>query len=536
MKATGVPRPAKLDASRNPFLKTVQEYCDRVLEFGRDKFGRPPTPLFVDGINVDTREPLVWLDPKDGHKLILSNLASQQNLLRTFDGLSRLTGEARYGDACREAVRYAFQNLRDVSGLLYWGGHRAYDLLSHKHFGLDLFHELKQHYPYYELMWEVDPHATQQFIEAFWSAHILDWSRLDMNRHGMYGARRTGPAWKERYRGGPVFFPGMGLSFFNTGSDLFYAAALLHEFTGRPEPLEWANRMAQRYVETRDPQTGLGGYLFSLIAGDRVRLQFGPEHGERAVEGRFLDQVRATRKVAVGSICQFHLGETLGEAGHDFTRWALEDLLAFGRHAYEAERNVFHPLFTDGARLHPSDLKREGYFTAKDLEPWPASATFFWAYALAYRLTGDEFMRRMTLDLGRGLGLGDLEAVAGGAQSEPATANRDALVLLGLLELHRKTQARGFLELARQAGENLVQHCFHKGFFVFSPRHLYCKFDCVEPVSLLCLAAAMEERPEAAPRYTAGRSYFTANFYGRGTINDFTDIYPQTRPETPAGA
>lgn len=28
----------------------------------------------------------------------------------------------------------------------------------------------------------VNPKATRRFIEAYWSAHILDWSNLDMNR------------------------------------------------------------------------------------------------------------------------------------------------------------------------------------------------------------------------------------------------------------------------------------------------------------------------------------------------------------------
>ena len=59
---------------------------------------------------------------------------------------------------------------------------------------------------------------------------------------------------------------GKGLTFINAGSDLIYAAAMLSKFTSDPKPLEWAKRLAYRYVETRDPKTGIGGYQFSQMA------------------------------------------------------------------------------------------------------------------------------------------------------------------------------------------------------------------------------------------------------------------------------
>src|SRR4030042_1452631 len=153
-----------------------------------------------------------------------------------------------------DAIKYAFENLRNPNGLLYWGGHAAYDAGADRPCGSDN-HELKSLYPYYELMWEVNPQATKQFIEAFWSAHILDWADLEMNRHGSLSGTLEKP-WDYEYNGGPVFFEGKGISFSSTGNDLSYGAAMLTKLSGEKVPLDWAKRLSHRYVETSNPDVG----------------------------------------------------------------------------------------------------------------------------------------------------------------------------------------------------------------------------------------------------------------------------------------
>ena len=58
----------------NRYLDAVREFADNVLKYGRDTYGPKQTPLFVDGINVNTHEPVKWISP-NGEKWILSNLA-----------------------------------------------------------------------------------------------------------------------------------------------------------------------------------------------------------------------------------------------------------------------------------------------------------------------------------------------------------------------------------------------------------------------------------------------------------------------------
>lgn len=65
------------------YLDAVREFADNVLKYGRDTYGPKHTPLFVDGLNVHTHEPVKWIDP-DGTKIV-SNLASRHSLFRTLN-------------------------------------------------------------------------------------------------------------------------------------------------------------------------------------------------------------------------------------------------------------------------------------------------------------------------------------------------------------------------------------------------------------------------------------------------------------------
>ncbi len=128
--APHVPTPTLAEPD-NPdkYLDAVREFADNVLKYGRDTYGPKHTPLFVDGLNIHTHEPVKWISPKGGDPLtateteewILSNFASQQTLLRTLDGLSEITGDPKYRNAAEQSVRYACDNLRAANGLFYWG-------------------------------------------------------------------------------------------------------------------------------------------------------------------------------------------------------------------------------------------------------------------------------------------------------------------------------------------------------------------------------------------------------------------------------
>ena len=525
----------RADTDADRYLIAVRQYADNVLRYGRDTYGPKKTPLFVDGINVDTHEPPEWKNK--GETWIVSNFASQQNMFRVLDGLTGLTGDRKYRGAAVRAVGYALKNLCAQNGLLYWGGHYAYDAAGDKPIKKQEDHELKQHYPYYELMWRVDPAVTKRFVEAFWRAHVYDWNNLDMNRHGRYDRDTSGP-WPENYVGGPVFFTSERgcRSFVNTGSDLIYAGTMLHEFTGERMPLVWAQRLAYRYVETRNPKTGLGGYEYSRLKEDRAETQFSgvPRlKGHPALEGTIVDSKSRMRFGAL-SIVQLKLSEMLGEEGSDFRKWAIEDLRAYAKHAYNPADNTFSAMLTDGTKLTGADIQKNGYYgkvgTSGKFAPIKGDGTFLWAYAMAYRISGDAYMWQMARNIARALGLGDIgDGPKSAAKLDMNTDCSDPKDLLSCLELCRSTGGRAFLDLAVSIGDNILERRFHKGFFVRSDQHLYARFDDMEPLALLALAAMLRGEPGAVPDAWPTDSFFDCTYDGHGSKTDTSFIYSRTR-------
>jgi hypothetical protein len=225
----------------------------------------------------------------------------------------------------------------------------------------------------------------------------------------------------------------------------------------------------------------------------------------------------------------------LGDEGSDFGLWAIQELRAYGKHAYDPATNTFACMLTDGTRLSSADVVREGYFgkpgKSDKLDPIKGDGTFFWAYAIAYRMSGDEFMWRMARDIGRSVGIGDLDTAPG---PDSAVECSDPMVLLGLLELHKAKGQAGFLGLARRVGDNILEQRVRNGFFVQSQDHLHSRFDALEPLALLTLAATIQGKPESAPEAWPSKSYFHCPFDGVGRTRDNDVIYSVLRSGKPA--
>lgn len=545
---SGRPASPSSAAHAAPYLAAVRQFADLVLARGRDTYGKP-TPLFVDGLNVDTFEPVKW-KWGDGKEWVLCNLSSQQGLFRTLDGLSRLTGEPRYRDAAIEALRYAFDHLRygieHNGGLLAWGGHLAYnatdDVLAGNPDGSGRIHELKCFFPHYELMWQADPKATRQLIENMWNAHVLDWGRLDFNRHG--SPKKLGTLWQNEYRGGEVFFDGQGLTFHNAGSDFYYAAGMLSKLGGAPEPLLWSRRLAYRYVETRDLKTGLGGFQFSQcrtawcddvgkIRGDRAEYQYGDDFkGHRVVEGTLFPCYGDTPEVEP-QVSRLLLGEQLGDAGRDFTRWAVEEMTAWGKSAYRKKDNAFIPMLTDGTSMEGYVCKKDGYFGPRGrvLHAGHPGAAHLWLYALAFRLSGDEFLWEMARNIAQGNGWGDIGETPEASSSVRLPDNSaDPFLVLAMLELHRAGGKGAFLDQAQTVGQNILRDRVQQGLFVRSRRHLFCHVSSNEAQALLHLAAALLGQPESVPAFTGASPFFHVEYGGQASRSyDASIIYGRTR-------
>jgi pectate lyase len=493
--------PDSIDPNR--YLNAVREFADNVLKYGRDTYGPKHTPLFVDGLIVRDPnnpnygkdvvfKPVEWIAP-NGNRWILSNLASQQNLFRTLDGLTRITGDPKYKQAAMDAIKYAFDNLRSPNGLLYWGGYAAYNAGADRPY--KNYHVLKGFYPYYQLMWEVDPQATKQFIEAFWSVHVLDWSNLDINRIGSFNKSMDDP-WQHEYKGDPDFY-GTGFCPMTTGSDLFYAAAWLTKLSGQKEPLVWGKQLARLFVEARNPKTGISPTFFSWYVKLHPEFAVFPTYYWPALEswpsalGYFMPSPGTlVSPITSDWLCECMLGEMLGSEGHEFTQWANEELMAIGKASYRKKDNVFIPLSDSGVSLEGHIWNEDETIGLKGvmLKPFPLNPSDFWAYVVTYCAAGDKFMWEMARDIAIGNGYGDIGANSTDRPqltTDVVTSNPHAL--LGFLELYRKTGNKAFLDASTLIGNNILADRFHKGFFVASNRHVYTKLDALEALVLLHL-------------------------------------------------
>lgn len=508
-------------------LTVVKQYVDNVLNKASDTYhGDKPSPLLADGVDPRTGQQLEWIFP-DGRRAVLSNFSAQQNLMRVMSGLSQLSGDERYQKRAEDIVRYHFQNYQDPSGLLYWGGHRFVDLKTLQPEGpseKEMVHELKNAYPYYDLMFSVDSDATARFIRGFWNAHVYDWRILETSRHGEYG-KPMGELWKSQFEQQPPFFATKGLSFLNAGNDLIYSASLLYKHQQDQGALVWAKRLADQYVLPRDAKTGLGVYQFTQALkreeptddadthskfGDRAQRQFGPEFGPAALEGNMMLKGRTSTLYSENALMQLQLGKDLGPQGQDLLTWTVDGLKAFAKYAYNDQDNTFRPMIADGQDLSNYTLPRDGYYGKKGavLKPYKAGNEFLISYARAYAIDNDPLLWKVARGIANDQGLGDIGTAPGkDVKVKLDTTNSDPYAVFALLDLYSASQVADYRLLAEKIGDNIIKTRYIDGFFMASPDRQYADVDAIEPYALLALEASLRNKPQAVAPFLNGAGF-----------------------------
>jgi pectate lyase len=545
----------------SPYLEAVQRFSDQVRERGLDRWSGHGTPLLADGVNVDTGEPVEWVFREaDGttSRWIVHNLASQQNLFRVLVGLTNLTGEARHRRIAEDAIRFHFERLRSECGLLRWGGHQFINLRTLRpvgHFDADC-HEMKEQFPFYDLMWQVDAEATARHIRAFWNAHVLDWRILDMTRHGQYGLK-LGQLWESDFAPTEPFFEGDGLTFWLAGADLVHAGATLHRLSHEPGALQWSLRLANQYVRARHPVTLLGASQYSkprrrkappegpLIGrltwsdyGDRAENQFGRDFPGVAREGWALWSLPGSTYPSGAMYTNFALvkmevAEALGAPASVLLADTVTGMKAYLHYAYDSERNLLRPLWADGTDLTGYTFSRTGQYGPEGtvLRPQPATDLHLFAYARAYRLSRDPALWAGVRSMMKGLDLGDPGEDPRTPQGlNQATKNSSPLSLFALLELNRMGTSGAYLQLADRVAASLMTRSFHRGFFLGDEHDLNANFDAIEPLALLSLEAAQRGTPELVPTYSGGSGYIHGQFDRLGRTYDRQAIWSVKRP------
>ena len=493
------------------YLQAAVAFADRVLADGRDKYGRVHSPLFVDGLHVVSLEPVRWKN--SGKDWVLSNFASQQPLMRLLDGLTAVTGEAKYRQAAEEAARYVLENLRTPNGLLYWGGHLAWDLEQEKAVGQGAdTHELKNQQPYFELLHRVNRDATRTLMQTIWGGHILDWSLLDYNRHAS-ASKPSSPLWTHEFRENvEVPFPAKGgnLSFCNVTPPLTRCGVMLALLEKNAEALKWTRRLLHRWQQGRNPRTGLCGGQLSYRKEDRAQAALGHVY-PHINEAQMVAAYHQVSRYHNLPLAQMQAAETLMEAGADragipreFVQWAADDLKTYFRRCFDERLGQFIALLTDGTRIDGKKA-RAGYYVPESFAPQDPDGFLFWSCAMAYRLTRDEELLQIARRIAHGLGLGNLD--------QPDTDCNDWRAIYALLELHRATERPELLRLACRVADNLLKTQTPTGLFP-RPARPYARTGDEIPLALLHLAATLDGRQSKLPQPVFDRRFFHCEYHG----------------------
>ena len=508
------------EPTSEPYVQAVRSFADTVLERGRDRYGKQETPLFVDGLHVETLEPARW--QCRGQTWVLSNFASQQPLLRTLEGLTALTGESRYVESAENAARYALEHLAAPNGLLYWGGHLAWDLGLDRPVGQGAStHELKNHQPHYRLMWRVNAKATRKLMETIWAGHVLDWSSLDYNRHANTDRKCT-PRWNHPFDEGlEVPFPidGGNLSFVNVTPPLMHAGVMLAVLDKNAGALTWTRRLAHRWQQGRHPITGLCGGQLSYRKHDRAKDALGHVHPD-INEAKIVASYHQTSRYHYLPLAQMQAAESMlavnepcATVGRDFLHWASEDLKAYAQHCYDPETGAFISVMTDGTPLKWQQ-SRTGYYVPQSFAPQEPDGALLWCYAMAYRITRDAAHWRMVREIARQLGFGDLgQSDGAGRTIRFDSACDEWRAIYALLELHRATSDRVLLQLACRIADALVQRQTASGLFPRSGRS-YARTGDEVPLAILHLAAAVDGKSSCLPAPILDSRFFHCEYHG----------------------
>jgi pectate lyase len=389
-------------------------------------------------------------------------------------------------------------------------------------------------------MFAVDNKSAVDFVRGFWNAHMLNWTTLEINRHGYYENRHT-PIWASKFESPPPFQEAAGLSFINAGNDLIYAAGSLYKNTKENGALIWMMRMVRQYVKARNPVTQLGAYQYNRAKklseayldedtlscyGDRAFRQFGEDFHEEALEGKIILEEQALSIYYHGAIIWTKSGKIVGPLGKELIEYANTGLKAFAKYAYKYTENEFIPLLVNGTSLDDYVLKKDGYYGKKGkvLKRYRADERFLYSFIVVYCETQDSDLWKIIRNIGIGVCLGDLGEEPGHyMQINHDTQENSKEAAFAVLELYKRFGIQEYLNLAIRIADNIIATKYKDGLFINSNNSKYADFDSAYPLVLLEICATIQNTPAIIPEYMTGAAFIHGKYkFEDGTVIPYT--------------
>lgn len=240
------------DVENRTYLSYVTESLDNLLLHGTDRYGAVQSGLLVSNLDVTTKDNPIAADLGAADEAWRverrqrrapggSNFLHNQSVYRAMLRASQVTGNNDYSNFVDSNFDFALSNLIDGNGMFWWGYHRHYDVHTDTLEAQEgsPFHEM--HYvdvPLWEEMWNRNPSAVQNEIEAIWDRHVVDKATGQINRHDDPG----------------------GLSFITSSASFIEAFAFLSSKLSGNDRVLWRGRallLANYNWNERDPTTNL---------------------------------------------------------------------------------------------------------------------------------------------------------------------------------------------------------------------------------------------------------------------------------------
>lgn len=534
-------------------LDTLLEYYENCLTEGRDvtRYGRSAEEgvLFASGINRATGEHAVW--QFENEDIPTTDLASETALVRGLVGMSELTGDEKYEQAVRDAYQYYFDHYVDEkNSMLKWGGHMAVDMRDYSVIEDVSVHELKDHYPYFEMMYEIDPERTRNYIRGIWAGHIHNFQTLEFSRHfsmnNSMSKEMLAKVWDQEFNYPDPYFEATEglLTFMIAANDYIYSAGLLSELDGDTDALKWAVRLEDMYNKGRNPETGLVPNLFTRTGKGREEIHdvWDPEYtysgyGDRAhlnlidlkVKDDFYFQDACFVYAYSNDLSSFCYNpmtcfRIAKHADEETARYLIDEsiktLEGFIRYKYDFSTGKIKPYVIDGTDLTGYVLKKTGYYGdyGTILEPWEMEADYLLAFAQGYSYSQSEIIWSALRNLYSYYGVGDV-GTAPGKEMELnlMTDCAEPYVLMGLCEMYETYNCEEYLDLARIVANNIVSQRFIEGYFYEDDKRLYANLNASEPYALVRFLATVKGIGKNIPEYFGSRGLYSFDWYDRST-------------------
>lgn len=518
-------------------MNAVTSYINNMLLYARYGENTKYPGIFADGINAETKAPVVW--KLEGNEYNPSNFLGQQNFLRSLVGFSNLTEDDKYSQIASEQVDFWLENFTDENGLLYSGAHAFVDIKSGGIVTTGV-HENKDYRPYIEFMYEAQPQKTIKYLEAFWNAHVLDWTNLAMSRHGDYGIQ-WGQLWDSEYTDTSYDFENIGnaLAFQCTANELIHSAFFISEKTGDGRPVVWAKRMLQKYIDLRNPVTKLAGSQYAVLStakgGDRAQIQFGEDFGEIAYEYNMISASGLKSQLGYAPQVLLKYIETSGDPDTAYILdYLVESFEGFKTYLYNEEKNNMNtPMFSDGTSLMGYQFKNSGYYgnagsvissAGGAIDPLILRSAVY-----THKLSNNQNVWNLARSIAAGFGLGDIGTAPGvNVNLNLQTTVLDTQSIFTMLDLYKATGHGDYLAIAARMGDQIVSRRYSRGMFV-STNRANASIDSAFALVLLNIEAAARGLYDTGViDNNVGHAPIDLNYDGVGRVQDGTVIYLET--------